>query len=227
MSRAGDGKITGLGGLECCFDWHKWADHRILSLEETSMVQAQPKPFLSPEEYLAIEREAETRSEYLDGEMFAMTGGTYLHNVIIGNLAWALKDQLKGRSCTVCPNDQRVYIPKTGLYTYPDLVVVCGKAQFAVEGLDTLLNPVLLVEVLSPTTEAYDRGKKFEHYRTIPTLTEYLLVSQTEPHVEQFLRQEGGHWRYTATSERENSVPLASIQRELALEGIYDNVDFG
>lgn len=188
------------------------------------MVQAQPKPFLSPEEYLAIERESETRSEYFEGEMFAMSGGSYVHNVIVGNLVGELRQQLKKRPCTVCPNDQRVRVPETGLYTYPDVVVVCGEPSFEDESVDTLLNPVLIVEVLSPTTETYDRGKKFDGYRTIASLAEYVLVSQHEARVEQYLRQEGGRWGFISTLGRERSVALASIQCELALEEIYDKV---
>lgn len=191
------------------------------------MVQAQPKPYLSPEEYLACERQAETRSEYLDGEMFAMTGGSYRHNVILGNLVGELRQQLKKRPCTICPNDQRVRIPETGLYTYPDIVVVCGEPRFEDESFDTLLNPVLIVEVLSPTTEAYDRGKKFESYRTIEALAEYVLVSQNEPRVEQFLRQDGQHWLFTATAGLDRSLSLSSLQCELALAEIYDKVPLG
>jgi Uma2 family endonuclease len=191
------------------------------------MVQPQPKPFLSPEAYLAIEREAETRSEYLHGEMFAMSGGSRQHNLIVTNAVRELSLQLKRRPCEVYSNDQRVRIPETGLYTYPDIVVVCGEPRFEDESVDTLLNPVLLVEVLSPTTEAYDRGKKFESYRTIASLAEYVLVSQQEPRVEQFLRQEDGHWLFTATAGLESSISLASVQCELALEEIYDKVALG
>jgi Uma2 family endonuclease len=191
------------------------------------MVQPQPKPFLSPEAYLAIEREAETRSEYLDGEMFAMSGGSRQHNLIVTNAVRELSLQLKRRPCEVYSNDQRVRIPETGLYTYPDIVVVCGEPRFEDESVDTLLNPVLLVEVLSPTTEAYDRGKKFESYRTIASLAEYVLVSQQEPRVEQFLRQDDGHWLFTATAGLESSISLTSVQCELAFKEIYDKVALG
>jgi Uma2 family endonuclease len=190
------------------------------------MVQAQPKPFLSPEEYLAIERESETRSEYLDGEMFAMSGGSRQHNLIVTNLIRELSLQLKQRPCEVYSTDQRVRVPETGLYTYPDISVVCGEPSFEDENVDTLLNPVLIVEVLSPTTESYDRGKKFDGYRTIASLAEYVLVSQHEARVDQYLRQDGEHWLFTATHGRERSISLASIQCELALEEIYDKVAF-
>ena len=186
------------------------------------------KTRISPEEYLAIERRAETKSEYLDGEMFAMTGGSFPHNIIVGNLVGELRQGLKGRSCTVVPSDLRAHIPATGLYTYPDVTVVCGEPRFE-EGqeMDTLLNPSLIIEVLSPTTEAYDRGKKFEHYDTIESLAEYVLVSQTTPRVEQFTRQEGGRWLFTATSGLDAKVLFSSIGCELALAEIYHKVPLG
>jgi len=188
-------------------------------------VQTQAR--LSLEEYLAIERSAETKSEYLDGEMFAMTGGSFLHNLIVGNLVGELRQQLKGRSCTVVPSDLRVHIPATGLYTYPDLAVVCGEPRLEDDQeLDTLLNPTLIVEVLSPTTEAYDRGKKFEHYGSIDSLAEYVLVSQAAPRVEQLVRQEGGHWLFTGTSGLDGKVVLSSIRCELALAEVYHKVSF-
>lgn len=188
---------------------------------------AQPKPRLTPEEYLAIERRAEVKSEYLDGEMFAMSGGSYPHTVIIGNTVWGLKEGLKGRQCTVCPNDLRVHTPATGLYTYPDVVVVCGEPRLQDEARDTLLNPILIVEVLSPTTEAYDRGKKFEHYRTIESLAEYLLIAQDRPRVEQYLRQDGNRWLFTEVTGLDGRIALPSIRCELDLAAVYDQVAFG
>ncbi len=191
------------------------------------MVQPQPKPSLSPEEYLAIERQAEIRSEYLDGEMFAMAGGSYFHNVIVGNLVGEIRQQLKGKQCTVCPNDQRVHIPETGLYTYPDVVVICGEPRFEDEHLDVLLNPILIVEVLSTTTEAYDRGKKFQNYQKIDSLAEYVLVAQDQHRVERFFRQDGNEWLLTTTAGLESAVFLASIQCVLALAEVYDKVALG
>lgn len=185
------------------------------------------KARISPEDYLAMERRAETRSEYLDGEVFAMTGGSFFHNIIVGNLVGELRQGLKGRSCTVVPSDLRVHIPATGLYTYPDVTVVCSEPRFEeAQEMDTLLNPTLIVEVLSPTTEAYDRGKKFEHYDTIESLAEYVLVSQTTPRVEQFVRQEGGHWLFTATSGLDAKFLFSSIGCDLALAEIYHKVSF-
>jgi Uma2 family endonuclease len=179
---------------------------------------------ISPEEYLELERHAETRSEYLEGEVFAMTGGSFGHNVIVGNLVGELRQQLKGRSCTVSPSDLRVHIPATGLYTYPDVVAVCGEPRFGDREIDTLLNPILIIEILSPTTEAYDRGKKFEHYDTIESLAEYVLVSQETPRVEQYVRQDGGHWLFTATSGLDGKVVLPSVGCELSLAEIYHKV---
>jgi Uma2 family endonuclease len=191
------------------------------------MAQPQPKPSLSPEEYLATDRQAEIRSEYLDGEMFAMAGGSYAHNVIVGNLVGEIRQQLKGRQCTVCPSDQRVHIPETGLYTYPDVVVVCGEPRFEDEELDILLNPILIIEVLSTTTEAYDRGKKFQHYQKIESLVEYVLVAQDQHRVERFLRRDGNEWLLTTTTGLESTVSLTSIQCTLDLAEIYDKVELG
>jgi Uma2 family endonuclease len=191
------------------------------------MAQPQPKPSLTPEEYLAIDRQAEIRSEYLDGEMFAMAGGSYAHNVIVGNLVGEIRQQLKGRPCTVCPSDQRVHIPETGLYTYTDVVVVCGEPRFEDEHRDVLLNPILIVEVLSTTTEAYDRGKKFQYSQKIDSLAEYVLVAQDQHRVERFLRQDGNEWLLTTTTGLGSTVPLSSIQCTLALAEVYDKVEIG
>ncbi|HEV2855721.1 MAG TPA: Uma2 family endonuclease [Thermoanaerobaculia bacterium] len=190
-------------------------------------MDAHRRPYLTPEEYLVIERQAEIRSEYLDGEMFAMTGGSFQHTLIIGNVAGELRQQVRRRGCKVCPNDLRVRVPTTGLYTYPDVVVVCGDPLLDDEHRDTLLNPTLIVEVLSPTTEAYDRGKKFEHYRTIDSLAEYVLVAQDEPRVERYLRQNGNSWLFSEIKGLDARIPLRSIECELALAEIYDQVEFG
>lgn len=191
------------------------------------MSSVQTRSHLSVEEYLEAERRAETKSEYLDGEVFAMTGGSRRHNLVMTNLIREVSQQLKNRPCEVYPSDLRVHIPATGLYTYPDLVVVCGDPRFEDQELDTLLNPTLIIEVLSPTTEAYDRGKKFEHYRTIESLAEYVLVSQDAPRIEQYVRQEGGSWLLTATPGLDSRMILASVGCELALAEVYDKVSLG
>jgi len=185
------------------------------------------KPYLSPGEYLAIERAAEERSEYLDGEMVAMTGGSRNHGLIVGNLLRELGSQLRDRPCEVYPTDLRVQVSHTGLYTYPDVVVVCGEPRFEDEQLDTLLNPTVILEVLSPTTESYDRGRKFEHYRTLGSLSEYLLVSQAQPRIERFLRQDDGLWLFGDAAGLESALTMPSIGCELKLAEVYAKVRFG
>lgn len=185
----------------------------------------QPKPRLTPEDYLAIERSADFKSEYFDGEIFAMTGASEPHNIIVINSVIALGNQLKKRPCKLYANDMRVKVDPTGLYAYPDLVVVCGKAQLEDAHLDTLLNPTLIVEVLSDSTEAYDRGRKFEHYRKLESLTEYVLISQHWPHVESYRRQPDHHWLLTECSGLDGVLRLESIDCELALAEIYDKVE--
>jgi Uma2 family endonuclease len=184
------------------------------------------KPYLSPAQYLAIERAAEERSEYLDGEMVAMTGGSRNHVLIVGNLVRELGSQLRDRPCEVYPTDLRVQVAQTGLYTYPDVTVVCGEPRFEDEQLDTLLNPTVILEVLSPTTESYDRGRKFEHYRTLGSLLEYLLVSQSQPRIERFLRQGEGAWLFSDAAGLEAVLTLPSIGCELALAEVYAKVRF-
>src|SRR6266404_2897058 len=149
---------------------------------------------LSEAEYLRLECQAETRSEYFDGEMLARSSGTRAHSLIVTNLLAELSRRLKSSDCVAYNTDLRVKIEATGLLTYSDVSVVCGEQRFLDEEEDTLVNPTVVVEVLSDSTEGYDRGKKFEHYRQIPSCREYLLVSQKEPRIEQFVRQPNGEW---------------------------------
>ncbi len=191
-------------------------------------MQPEPKPHLSPEEYLALDRTAQERSEYLDGEIFAMSGGTRAHSLIAGNLLATLHREVSSRPCEIYNSDMRVKVASTGLYTYPDLSVVCGEPSFDPDGQqDILLNPILLVEVLSPSTEAYDRGKKFEHYRAIPALREYVLVAQDRPTVDRFLRQESGIWLYATAQGLDAEVEISSLGARIALSEIYAKVSFG
>jgi Uma2 family endonuclease len=143
-------------------------------------MSAIPKTKLTAKDYLEFERNSDIKHEYFDGEIFEMSGAKRNHNKITTNLSGLVWQHLKGKNCENYSNDMRVFVPETGLYTYPDLVVVCGEPQFQDDVFDTLLNPVLLVEVLSDSTESYDRGKKFQHYRSIESLQEYILVSQNE-----------------------------------------------
>jgi Uma2 family endonuclease len=180
---------------------------------------------LTPEEYLAIERQAETKSEYLDGAMYAMSGASPRHALITGNIVTALGGRLRDRPCYVFPSDVRVHVSPAGLFTYPDVVVACGELQYRDDRRDTLLNPLVLFEVISESTEAYDRGRKFEHYRAIPSLAEYLLVAQHKPHVEQFVKQPDGRWLLGEFSRPEEAVTLPSLGCTLALAEIYAKVD--
>ena len=189
-------------------------------------MSALPKSFLSAAEYLAAERAAETKSEFFDGEMFAMAGTTKIHARIVMNLSRELSARLKGRTCEPFATDLRVKVEANGLYTYPDLVVVCGEQHFEDDQLDSLLNPTLIVEVLSESTERYDRVKKFDLYRALPSLQEYVLVSQSEPRVEQFLRQPNGDWNLRVTTDPAALVTLPSIACEIPFAEIYDRVEF-
>ncbi len=185
----------------------------------------QPKTHLTPEEYLAIERKAECKSEYFNGEMFAMAGASERHVLIVTNVVAELRGQLRRRPCTVYSTDLRVRVSPTGLYTYPDVVVVCGQAQFADDQKDTLLNPTLIVEVLSESTKDYDRGGKFEHYRSLASLNEYVLIAQDKHHVEHFVRQSDNRWLLSETNRLEDTIHLSSIDCNLALAEVYDKVE--
>ena len=180
---------------------------------------------LTPAEYLDIERTATYRSEYLRGEMFAMAGGSPTHSRIKTNVLGELRSRLKGNPCAPYDSDLRVKCP-TGLYTYPDASVFCSELEFDDEQKDTVLNPTLLVEVLSKSTEAYDRGKKFDHYRTIPSLREYVLVSQEEPMIQRFLRNDDDTWTLSVVADLNQSVRLQSLGIELPLAEVYERVDF-
>jgi Uma2 family endonuclease len=188
-------------------------------------MSTQPKTYLTPEQYLEIERKAEYKSEYCDGEMFAMAGAGENHNQLVMNLAIGLGSQFRSRPCRVYSNDMRVRVVATGLYTYPDVVVVCGERRYLDERRDTLLNPSLLIEVLSPSTEAYDRGRKFESYRSIESLSEYLLVASDRVHVDLYTRQPDGRWLLTSASRLEDSLDLQSAGFRLALAELYEKVD--
>ncbi len=176
-------------------------------------------------EYLALERRATYKSEYVGGHIIAMSGASRRHNLIAANISRELSSQLRGRPCESYVSDMRVRVSETGLYTYPDVVAVCGDIRFADEQTDTLLNPTVIVEVLSASTEAYDRGDKFAHYRRLASLHDYVLVSQDAVRVEHYVRQ-GEKWVLSEASLLTDTVSLASIQCTLVLEDIYDKVRF-
>ena len=188
-------------------------------------MSTQPKT-LTPEQYLEIERRAERKSEYNNGEMFAVAGAKQAHNRLVANLIAGLHRQFRSRPCDVYPSDMRVRVSATGLYTYPDVVAVCGEQRFLDDQKDTLLNPGLLVEVLSPSTEAYDRGRKFEQYKSIESLREYLLVASDRVHADQYTRQADGRWLLTSADCMEDSLTLESVGIQIALADLYEKVDF-
>jgi Uma2 family endonuclease len=181
---------------------------------------------LSPQEYLAQERLADFRSEYFRGETFAMAGGSPCHSLVNANTMRELGIGLKGRPCTLYESNLRILVSPTGLYTYPDASVICGELIYDDQLRDTVINPTLLVEVLSPSTEAYDRGKKFEHYQQITSLREYLLIAQDGPTLERHMRNADGIWTKTVVTGLDQSLHLPSIGVTLALAEIYDKVKF-
>ena len=185
-----------------------------------------PKPYITAEEYLHRELKAEFRSDYFRGEIFAMAGASANHNLIVGNCVRTLGQQLKKKPCRVYPSDLKLRIEATGLYTYPDVSVVCGEPQLETNGGDVLLNPVVLIEVLSDSTEAYDRGKKFEHYRTIPSLKHYVLVAQDRHSIDCFTHTPDGSWVLTSCQSLEQSISLDSIDCEIVAADAYDKVIF-
>ena len=183
-----------------------------------------PSYYVSPEEYLTIERNAEFKSEYVDGVIYAMAGGSERHNLIAANIIIALGVQLRDRPCRVYPSDLKVRVPNSNRFFYPDVSVICGETQFADEERDVILNPILVVEVLSESTEAFDRGKKFSSYQQIASLQEYLLVAQDEFVVEHYLRQEDG-WLYTKASGLDADLALPALNCHIALSDIYNKVE--
>lgn len=186
----------------------------------------QPKSYLTPEQYLTMERTAASKSEYWRGEVFAMAGASPTHVLIVSNIVAALHGQLRRRPCNVYAADLRVKIQASGLYTYPDVIVACGTLQFDDDHRDTLLNPTLIVEVLSESTQDYDRGGKFAQYRKIPSFAEYVLVAQDECHVEHFVKQDQGGWLLSETNRLEDTLILSSIACTLSLHDIYEKVQF-
>ena len=180
--------------------------------------------YLTPKEYLAFERKATTKHEYLNGQIVAMSGASFAHNFITMNTANQLYNQLIGGECQVAASDMRVKVTEIDSYFYPDVVVVCGEPVPEDNIFDTLLNPTVIVAVLSPSTETYDRGEKFEHYQQIASLKDYILISQDKVHVEHYCRQ-GTGWLQTELAELEDVLSLSSIDCELRLQDVYRRVE--
>lgn len=180
---------------------------------------------LTEQEYLQQERQSQTKSEYLSGQIFALAGASRTHNRITFNIGGLLYNALRGRPCEAYMNDMRVRVAKVNAYFYPDVVVVRGQPQFLDEQQDTLLNPTLVVEVLSPSTESFDRGEKSFHYRRIPSLKEYLLVAQDRVHIERYVRQPDGQWVLTDYTQSDRAVPLESLGVELPIAQVYEGIE--
>ena len=189
-------------------------------------VSSEPKEKFTPQEYLQLERSSEAKSEYLNGKIFAMAGASREHNLITVNALSEIHQQIMDTPCEVYSGDMRVNVSASGLYTYPDIVAVCDQPAFEDDHLDTLLNPQFILEVLSPSTESYDRGRKFSHYRSLESFSEYLLVSQTECRIEQFVLQTNGKWLYAEVTDPDGSITLSSIPCQLLLGNIYRKVHF-
>jgi Uma2 family endonuclease len=180
---------------------------------------------VTPEEYLERERAAEFKSEYRDGVIVAMSGPSLRHVIITGNLGFHIRLQLGNRGCIVLTTDMRLGVRAANFYVYPDVIVMCGQPELADEWQDILLNPTLIIEVLSKSTARYGRGKKFAAYRTIPSLREYLTVEQSKIYVEQHVRQSDEPWMLTEFSDPQAVILLASLGIEIRLADIYENVE--
>jgi len=188
-------------------------------------MEAITKTYISEKEYLEKERKALTKSEYYNGEVFAMAGASRYHNRIVASTIAAISQLIKNKSCHFYPSDLRVHNKLTTLYTYPDVIIVCGKEEYLDDEFDTLLNPTVLIEVLSPSTSSYDRGDKFMLYRSIPSLKNYVLISSTEVLAEVFTRMENDEWVLKLVKNRDDSIHISAINNDLALKDIYAQVE--
>ena len=184
------------------------------------------QPACSPDEYLAFERLSDGRHEFLDGYIYAMAGESIEHSTICFNLATIVGTELRGKPCRGLSPNMKIRTSPTGLYSYSDLTVVCGEPLFHDRQRDVLVNPIVIIEVLSPSTEAYDRGEKWVRYQQIESLSDYLLIAQDRPLIEHYLRQPDGRWLYSATADRAGSVSLVSIDCRLRLADVYDRISF-
>lgn len=197
------------------------------AVERNLNMAANPERRYTLEEYLELDRTSEERLEFRDGEVFCMSGGSEAHVEIESNLVAFLKPQLRERGCRAFVGNIRIKVPSAPPYRYADFSALCGKAEFEeIGGVNALTNPQVIIEVLSPSTEAYDRGEKFTHYKSIPTLREYLLVAQHRPHVTRLYKQDDGKWVHTEADELTATLTLDSLGCELPLSEIYQGVSF-
>jgi Uma2 family endonuclease len=188
-------------------------------------MSALPKRRWTVAEYLAYERTAEQRHEFFNGELFAMAGASREHNTAKDNWIGELYARLKGGPCRTFSSDQRVKVDRTGLYTYPDIVIVCGKLEFDPDDRDTLLNPQVIIEILSPSTEGYDRGAKFRHFQKLPSVNEFVLVSQDKMQVERFVRQPDDSWLLTTFDDPAGEFALTTVPVRVPLADLYRGVE--
>jgi Uma2 family endonuclease len=210
--------------VSACAAWGKYSPYRLIhAIFSKTMALTKPNHRLTEAQYLEIARAAEFKSEFFDGEMFAMAGGSRRHSLIASNLIRELGNRLAGRPCVVFNSALRIKIESTALYTYPDASVVCGPSKSVTGADDTIVNPVLIADVLSDSTEAYDRGRKFEQYRQIPSLREYLLISQNNPHIELMVRGQN-QWILHEASGPNGMIELPGLEITLSLSEIYLNV---
>ncbi len=186
---------------------------------------ADPTIILNAAEYVARENEAEFKSEFFNGEIYAMAGATPTHVRISGNVYHAIRTQLRGKPCEPFNSDLRVRVDETGAFVYPDVTVACPPLTFAQDDANALTNPVVIVEVLSPSTEANDRGAKWRHYQHLPSLRDYVLVAQNQKRIEHYERLDDGSWRYLV-AENDGAISLSSIECELKLDEVYERVEF-
>jgi Uma2 family endonuclease len=189
------------------------------------MMQAQDQRYYSPEEYLELEINSEERHEYIDGQVILMTGGTPNHNQIAGNFYAALNFAMKRQPYRVFVTDQRLWIPKKRIHTYPDVMLVPSQLEFEEGRKDTITNPLMIAEVLSSSTSSYDRDQKFAAYRTIPSFQEYILIDQYKLHVEQYSKTEARKWIFSEYDGEDATLSLTSVDFEIALADLYDKVD--
>lgn len=190
------------------------------------MLTQTAKGYYTPQEYLTLEETSEYKNEYIDGEILPMTGGTTNHNEIALNIAANLKFGLRGKSYKVYMGDVRLWIPCYRVYTYPDVMVISGEPIYEGTGKSTVINPILITEVLSKSTGNYDRGDKFEYYRSIPEMQEYILINQYKYYIEQFAKNNEGKWVLTEYTSKDDILSLNSINMQISLSDIYAGINF-
>jgi Uma2 family endonuclease len=182
--------------------------------------------YVSANEFLQAERSAKEKHELHQGHVVAMAGASLAHNEIVANLIGNIKTHLKGRPCRIYPSDLRVAVATTDSFTYPDASIVCGKPKMLDSTFDTLVNPAVLIEVMSTSTEQYDRGTKFFYYMQIPSLKEYILISSTTKFAQTAIRQQDGSWKFEEVTSGDAFLPIQTIEYKISMEEIYENVEF-